>query len=204
MTPAFAAAGALAVLLAWRLVATRRLSVWAAVVPIEGVVGLVALVAGPTPLSLRAGVGAAAAVGILGGLGLYGATVAFVLAVRRWRVFGRHVADVYDQRRGLPLPAALGLAGGLAATGEELFWRGFFMGRLASVVGWPWAGLATWGAYVGTNVGSGSLPIVAGAVVSGAAWGGLALWTHGVLASILCHSVWTGLMVALPPGRARR
>ena len=36
-----------------------------------------------------------------------------------------------------------------------------------------------------------------------AAWGALSLWTHGVLASVLCHVTWTGLMVALPPGGAR-
>jgi hypothetical protein len=35
-------------------------------------------------------------------------------------------------------------------------------------------------------------------------WGALALWTHGVLASLLCHGVWTGLMVTLPPGGAGR
>src|SRR5439155_510402 len=33
----------------------------------------------------------------------------------------------------------------------------------------------------------------------GGAWGLLALWTGGVLASLLCHAVWTGLMVGLPP-----
>jgi membrane protease YdiL (CAAX protease family) len=52
------------------------------------------------------------------------------------------------------------------------------------------------------NVASQNLPIVAGGIVAGAAWGGLALWTHGVLASLLCHSVWTGLMLAFPPGAA--
>ena len=41
---------------------------------------------------------------------------------------------------------------------------------------------------------------MAGAVVAGAVWGGLAVWTHGVLASLVSHVVWTALMVAIPPG----
>ena len=38
--------------------------------------------------------------------------------------------------------------------------------------------------------------------VGGAVWVGLAWWTGGVLASLACHIVWTGLMVAFPVLRA--
>jgi membrane protease YdiL (CAAX protease family) len=56
-----------------------------------------------------------------------------------------------------------------------------------------------WGLYVAANIGSGSLPIVLGAVVGGAAWGTLAWWSGGVAASVACHAVWTALMIARPP-----
>jgi NAD(P)-dependent dehydrogenase (short-subunit alcohol dehydrogenase family) len=38
-----------------------------------------------------------------------------------------------------------------------------------------------------------------GAVVGGAAWTALAVWTGGVVASIGCHAAWTALMILLPP-----
>src|SRR6266542_1894525 len=103
---------------------------------------------------------------------------------------------------GVGAGAAFYLASGASAPGEELFWRGLFEWRLARAVGWPGATAATWGAYVLVNLASQNLPIIAGAIVGGAVWGGLALWTRGVVASLACHIVWTGLMLARPPGGA--
>jgi membrane protease YdiL (CAAX protease family) len=201
---ALMAAGSVGVVVAWRLVAAGRVSVWRAMGLASGGAGLASLATGtlalspevPWPWSAIAGAG----VGIL----LYGATAAFVLVVRRWESFDRHVAQIYDQRKGLSLPLALVLAGLLVAPGEELFWRGLFQGRLAVAIGWPAAAGLTWLAYGAANAASGSLPIVFGAVVSGAVWGALALWTHGVLASLVCHTLWTSLMLVLPPGGAGR
>ena len=136
--------------------------------------------------------------------GRHGARIVFVLIVRRAPVFDRHVEEIYDQRKGRSLPEALGLAAFIVAPGEELFWRGLFQGRLASAIGWPGAAALTWGIYIVVNAASESLPILLGAVVSGAVWGGLALWTHGVLASLTCHTVWTGLMLVFPPGGSSR
>jgi hypothetical protein len=65
------------------------------------------------------------------------------------------------------------------------------------------AGVWTWLAYVGVNSASASLPIVAGAIVGGALWAGLAVWSGGMLASLASHMLWTGLMLALPPGAGR-
>jgi hypothetical protein len=61
------------------------------------------------------------------------------------------------------------------------------------------AGISAWVLYVAANAVSGSVPIVLGALVSGAAWTALASLTGGVLASVACHIVWTALMVAVPP-----
>jgi membrane protease YdiL (CAAX protease family) len=167
-------------------------------------VGLAALATGRVNLSPKLRWPWAVAAGVGAGVALYLATVAFVVIVRRWHVFDRHVAEIYDQRKGLSLPTALVLAAGITAAGEEFFWRGLFQSRLASAWGWPGAALVTWLVYVVVNAASASLPILAGAVVSGAVWGALALWTHGVLASLLCHAIWTGLMLTLPPGGAER
>jgi membrane protease YdiL (CAAX protease family) len=198
------AAGAIAVLAGWRLVRAGVLSVWVAMGAASGLAGLAALVTGRLHLSGRFHWTTAAAIGPGSGALLYAATVAFVLVVRRWHVFDRHVAEIYDQRKGRPLAAALVLAAGIISPGEELFWRGLFQGRLTELIGSALATLATWAAYVSANAASGSLAIFAGAVVSGAVWGALAGWTRGVLASVLCHSVWTGLMVAWPPGGPSR
>ena len=194
------AAGALAVVVAWRLVRSGTASIWVAMGAASGGAGLAALATGRLGLSPRVHWVVATWIAAGTGVLLYAATVAFVLVVRRWDVFERHVAEIYDQRKGLSVTAALVIAAGLTGPGEEFFWRGLVQGRLAEIVGsWPGAAL-TWAGYVAANAASQSLPIVAGAVVSGAVWGALAAWSGGVLASVVCHSIWTGLMVVWPPG----
>jgi membrane protease YdiL (CAAX protease family) len=204
LTVTVMAVAALAVLVAWRFVALDMVSVWAAMGTVSAAAGVAALATGRVSLSPKLDWPWAVVAGIGAGISLYLATVGFVLVVRRWPVFDRHVAQIYDQRKGLSLPAALLLAAGTTAAGEEFFWRGLFESRLAVTIGWPLAAVVTWSTYVIVNAASGSLAILAGAIVSGAVWGALALWTHGVLASLLCHGVWTGLMVTLPPGGAGR
>ena len=196
---ALMAVGAAGVVAVWRLVAAGRVTIWAGQAVLFAAAGTAALATGRVNLSPRVWWTWALLVGSGAGLVLYAGTLAFLAVVGRWPPFERHVAQIYDQRRGLSLPAALLLAAAVVAPGEELFWRGLFQGRLAGASGWLVAALVTWAVYVVANAASGSLPILAAAVVSGAAWGALALWTHGVLASLVCHSLWTALMVAAPP-----
>ena len=191
MIVALSVAGALAVVVAWRLTVAGRVSVWWSMGFVEGAAGIVAIATGRVHLARDLSPAAALAIGLGAGLALYLATRAFVAVARRSPVFERQVATIYGRREGLSLWPTLVLAAGVTASGEELFWRGLVQGRFGA--------LATWGAYVLVNVASESLPIVAGAIVSGAVWGGLALGTHGVLASLGCHAVWTALMLALPP-----
>ena len=115
--------------------------------------------------------------------------------------FRRASREVYDEQENVPLPLALVISLGLAVPGEELFWRGLFQGRASQVFGSFGGALLTWGSYLVVNAASGLPALVAGALVGGAVWGALAWWTHGVLAPLLCHGVWTGLMVARPPVR---
>jgi membrane protease YdiL (CAAX protease family) len=194
--------GTAAVVAAWVLVRRRVLSVWVAAGVAVGLAAIASLATGRVHLAERFGTGWAALVGVGGGVLLYLATAAFVLIVRRAPVFDRHVAEIYDQRRGLSLGLAFVLAALVAAPGEEIFWRGLVQGQFRSAAGAGVGALLAWGLYVAANVPSGSLAILAGAVVGGAAWAALAWWSGGVLASLLCHGVWTGLMLLLPPGGA--
>ncbi|MBA3551760.1 MAG: CPBP family intramembrane metalloprotease [Actinobacteria bacterium] len=193
------ALGTFGVVFAWALVRAGKASVFIAMAIVLGGAGLASLTTGRVALSPRVGITTALVAGALAGAAFYLATIGFVLVVRRWSVFQRHVAEVYDQRRGFSLGAALLLSGLVVAPFEEVFWRGLFQTRLAQALGWPAGAALAWAAYVLANAASGSLPVIAGAIVGGAVWGGLALWTHGALASIVCHSIWTALMIVRPP-----
>jgi membrane protease YdiL (CAAX protease family) len=199
MIPVLIAAGALGMVIGWRLSVSGKISIWVSSPVLFLAIGSAALATGRVSLSPKVNPWLAA----IAGAGA-GATAVFVWVASRWEVFDRHVAELYARRTGLPLPAAILLAAGITAPGEEVFWRGLAQWRFAEGLGWPKAVLVVLGASVACYLASQSLPIIAGAVVAGAVWGGLALWTHGVLASILCHVVWTALMVGVPPGRTAR
>lgn len=183
---------------AWLAVRRGWTSIWVAMAAVAGPLGALALVAG-VPVAGEVGGAAEAALGLGAGLALYGATAAFMYVARGWSVLARHAGAVYAWRESLPLWVALLLASVVVAPGEELLWRGLVQGRLAVHLGASGAAAAAWAAYVAVNAVAGSLPILLGAAVGGAAWAALALWTGGVAASIACHVVWTGLMVAAPP-----
>ena len=191
--------GAVTAALGWRLVEARRTSIWVVMGLVNAALGLAALVTGRIRLSLRLAPAGAAAAGLAAGVALYAATVLFVGAVRRWPAFDRHVQALYGNRGSLTTPVAIVLAAGVVAPGEELFWRGLFQSHLATGGSRVTAAAVTWAVYVAANAAGLSLPIAAAAVVGGGVWGLLAMWTGGVLASLLCHAVWTGLMVGLPP-----
>lgn len=194
-----AVAGPLAVAGAWLLVRARRLSVWAAMGGTMAMFGTLAGVAGEIWLARNVSTGIAAAAGLGAGVALYAATAAFMAVARRWPPLARHTEALYDQRRGWPVPAAVAVAVLLVAPGEELLWRGLVQPLLADPLSQFGAAAAGWGAYVAANSVAASLPILLGAVVGGAAWAGLALWSGGIAASIGCHAVWTCLMIIRPP-----
>ncbi|HEY3036684.1 MAG TPA: CPBP family glutamic-type intramembrane protease [Streptosporangiaceae bacterium] len=199
MVTAIVVIGGVAEAVAWWIVARKRASVWVGLAPVLAAAGIASLATGRVPLSPDVSPAWAAAVGLGAGMALFVGTRLFVWAVERvWPAFRRHAEAIYDQRAGLSVPAAVGAALVVVA-GEELFWRGLAQARFADWAGRTGGGLAVWGCYVAANAPSGSLPIVAAAVVGGAVWGALAWWTGGVLAALLCHGVWTSLMIALPP-----
>jgi membrane protease YdiL (CAAX protease family) len=164
-----------------------------------GTLGVVALLIGRVRGAAGLSVPAAVLVGVLAGAVLYGATAAFMFVAVRWPPLRRQAEGIYQLRGGRSLASALAVGGLVVAIGEEIVWRGVvqpLFGEWAGVV----AGAAlAWGLYVGVNLLARSLPILLGAVVGGAAWAALALWTGGVIAAIGCHVVWTSLMIVFPP-----
>jgi membrane protease YdiL (CAAX protease family) len=204
MIVALAVIGGLAEAAAWALVSVKHVRVWGSLAVALLGAGLAALVTGRVSLSPRVSPPVAAAVGAATGLALFAATRAFVAAAAgRWSRFTRHVRAIYGEQGGWSVGTTL-LAALVVEVGEELFWRGLVQGRLASSAGRVAGALLAWTAYVGANLPSANIPIVAGAVVGGAVWAALTLWTGGVLAAVLCHGVWTELMIAFPPAAARR
>jgi membrane protease YdiL (CAAX protease family) len=192
--------GALAEATGWRFVAARRVMVWRLMPPILLAMGVVAVLIRPPVAATRVGDGAALVVGVASGIALFIGTRAFVAVAGRWEPFRSDVVEKYQEAAEVSLGASLALSLLIMVPAEELFWRGLFQARLDQSLAAVAAGAWTWLAYVAVNLASGSLPIIAGAVVGGALWTGLAVWSGGVLASLLSHMLWTGLMLALPPG----
>ena len=198
---ALAILGPVAVAAAWLLIRSGRVSVWTANGALMALLGAASLSTGLIEVSRsRLGTGWALFLGLVAGAGLYAATAAFMAVAGRWPPLARHTAALYESRGDVSLPLAIGVSALLVAPGEELLWRGVV---LEVVVEWSGSAavgaVLAWAVYVAANAVSGSLPIVLGAVVAGAAWTALASLTGGVAASVACHIVWTGLMVALPP-----
>lgn len=183
---------------AWLLIRSGR-SIWPTMALAMGPLAILALALATPRGAETLGAAAASGLGLAAGAALYGATAAFMFVTRGWPLLARHVSALYEQRRGVPLGAAVGLAVLVVAPGEELLWRGMVQEALGGRLGDVQGAAVAWGAYVAVNAVSGSVPIVLGAAVGGAAWAALALATGGVAAAILCHAVWTGLMIVLPP-----
>lgn len=197
-------AGGIAEVVGWWLVATGRADIWKLMPVVLGAMGVAAVIARPPVAAAETSAIAALIIGAGAGLSLYLATRAFVwTASSHWIPFRRDVLEKYGQAGEVTLATTLVLSLAIMVPAEELFWRGLWHARLDDTMVSGVAALAAWGAYVGVNLASRSLPIVAGAIVGGAVWTGLAWWTGGVLASVASHILWTGLMLALPPGAAR-
>lgn len=196
MVTAVMIAGGLLELAAWWAVSWKGVSIWVAMGLALPAIGIAAVVVREPSLSPAVSAGLAVAAGAAAGVGLYLATRLFVVAIRPWRTFQRHSIQTYARQAGLPLATAIVLAALVMAPGEELFWRGLFQAKLSVVLDGRTAGAAVaWAAFVVANLPSRNLAIVAGAAVGGAVWSALAWWTGGVLASIVCHSLWTALML---------
>ena len=191
--------GALAVAAGWGFVAAGRRSVLRILPAIHLVLGVLSFVVRDQALARDVSTGRALVGGLASGFAMYVATRIVVSIAVGSASLRRQVELTYASAEG-PLVTQLAASLIVSVPGEELFWRGLFLPRLGGGV----AGVAASTlAYVGANAPSRRAPIVAGALVGGALWTGLAAWSGGVLAPIASHMLWTGLMLALPPSAAR-
>jgi len=196
-------AGAVAEFTGWWFVATGRADVWKLMPIVLGTMGVAAVLVRPPVAATATEATTALLVGLGAGLALYVGTRVFVWLAARWTPFRRDVLEKYGQAGEVTLRRSLVLSLAIMVPAEELFWRGLFQGRLDDAVTPAAAALLAWLVYLVANAASRSLPIVAGAIVGGAVWAGLAWWSGGVLASLASHILWTGSMLALPPGVGR-
>ena len=198
-----AVAGFLAEAGSWWAVRTGRLRLWRALPVTLAAMAVAAVLVRPPIAATEVTVPTALAVGAASGVVLYLATRAFVAIASRWEPFRRATVDIYSEARPISLALALTLSVAVMVPAEELFWRGLVQPELAEHLDAATAAILTWLAYTAVNVPSRSVPIVLGAAVGGAVWAGLAWWSGGMLASLVSHILWTGLMLALPPAPGR-
>jgi membrane protease YdiL (CAAX protease family) len=195
-------AGLVAEAVGWFAVARRGRDVWCLMPYVLGAMGVAAVVAMGGDLAI--GTAAEALAGAAVGIGLYVATRVFVWVASRWEPFRRHVVEKYEEADEVSLARSLLLSLLVMVPAEELFWRGFAQADLtATSMGAVAGSIFAWALYVAANVASLSLPIVAGAIVGGGVWAWLWWATGGMLAPLASHILWTGLMLALPPGAGR-
>jgi uncharacterized protein len=195
--------GALMQAVAWRLVAGGRLPFWPVVTTTFAVLGTASLIVGDPSCCRETNVATASAVGAASGLLLFGATRVVVDLAVRHDVMRRSVMAVYRREEEVSGLAVTALTLAIVVPGEELFWRGLVLPELQAATSSTTGALLTWAAAVGVNAAWASVPLLAGAIVGGALWTAVAVWTGGIVAPLASHLVWTGLMIAWPPLAAR-
>ncbi len=203
MPEAVVATGIGAQAIVWLLVARGRLPFWPATAIAFAALGIASLLTGEPAWCADTSGGAAVTVGIVSGLALYGATRPVVGLAARQEAIRRSVRAVYRRSEEAPFWIALLVSLLVAVPGEELFWRGLAVPVLQEAMSPVAGGVLAWAAAVAVNAVWASPPLLAGAVVGGALWTALAVWSAGVLAPVASHLVWTGLMLAWPPSAAR-
>jgi hypothetical protein len=203
MTDAVLVAGIIVQAIAWRLAAAGRTPFWPTSAATWGVVGLAAVLAAPQACCQETSAAVALGAGAAAGAALYVATRSVVAAASRLPVVDVAVGDVYA-RAAETTPAVLWTVTLLVVVpGEELFWRGLVVPHLAGSLGVVPGALLAWLAAVAVTALWADLALLAAALVGGAVWTGLAVWTDGVVAPLASHLVWTAAMVAWRPPSAR-
>lgn len=200
---AFIVIGVVVQVVVWRLVARDRLPFWPAVTTTFAGLGIGSLLAGDPGCCRETTPATASAVGVSSGLLLFGATRVVVDLATRRHVISRSVAAVYRREDEMGTVALSVLTLAVVVPGEELFWRGVVLPELSASTSVALGAVLAWAAWVAVDATWGSIPLLAGAVVGGALWTGLATWSGGVAAPVASHLVWTALMLVWPPRAAR-
>ena len=138
-------------------------------------------------------VAAAAAVGVASGLGLYalfwlGEQLLVVVAPG----LAAEVGELYAVK-GETRPGFVPVVVAVAATGEELFFRGFLQVRSGVVIA-----LAV---YAAVHLWERKLILILAALVAGGCWAALLGLTGGIVAPLVSHLVWGLTIIVWHPAR---
>ena len=205
MTGPIVVAGVAVQAIAWRLVALGRARFWPVVGAIWAILGTVSIAIGEVRCCLDGSVFGAASVGVASGLVLYVATRLVVAVATRWPPLARAVGSTYGRSDEISAAALWLVTLAIVVPGEELFWRGVATPWLGDAAGSLAGAILAWIASIGVTLAWANAAFLAAAVVGGALWTALAVWSGGVVAPIASHLVWTAFMLAWPPagGRAK-
>lgn len=197
MIEALVGFGIVVEVVARRAVAIGKVNTWVGMSAAFGLLSVAVLLSGEVHLSAEP-IGATIGVALVVAVLFFAATRLFLKVAARWQRFTRDEARLFQVRNIYPvrLEVALGAA---VACGEEIFWRGLVMPWAQARVGSGAGAIMALAGYVAVASAAASMPVVVGALVGGAVWTLLAVWSGGVLAGMVCHGTWTALMIAFPP-----
>lgn len=203
MTEFVAVAGIVGQMIAWTVVRRERWPFWPATVVTFAALGVASVLVGDIACCADVDAGLAIGVGLASGVLLYAATRAVVAVATLHPRLKEAVTGIYARSTETSRAAELAISLLVAVPGEELFWRGLVLPILTDATGVATGAVLAWLAGAAVIAVWLSLPLLAGAIVGGALWTGLAVWSGGVLAPFASHLVWTGLMLLWPPAAAR-
>jgi CAAX protease family protein len=203
MTEFVAVAGIVGQMIAWTVVRRERWPFWPATVVTFAALGVASVLVGDIACCADVDAGLAIGVGLASGVLLYTATRAVVAVATIHPRLKEAVTGIYARSTETSRAAELAISLLVAVPGEELFWRGLVLPVLTDATDVATGAVLAWLAGVAVIAVWLSLPLLAGAIVGGALWTGLAVWSGGVLAPFASHLVWTGLMLLWPPAAAR-
>jgi CAAX protease family protein len=203
MTEFVAVAGIVGQMIAWTVVRRERWPFWPAAVVTFAALGVASVLVGDIACCADVDAGLAIGVGLASGVLLYTATRAVVAVATIHPRLKEAVTGIYARSTETSRAAELAISLLVAVPGEELFWRGLVLPVLTDATDVATGAVLAWLAGVAVIAVWLSLPLLAGAIVGGALWTGLAVWSGGVLAPFASHLVWTGLMLLWPPAAAR-
>jgi membrane protease YdiL (CAAX protease family) len=189
--------------IAWRLVALRRVPFWPTVGGTWAIIATAAVAIGDPRCCDDRRLIEALVVGIASGLVLYAATRVVVTFASRWSAIADRVETTYG-RSAEATPAVVWLVTlAVVVPGEELFWRGVATPWLVDATDTVPGAILAWLVAAGVAATWGSLPFLGAAAVGGAVWTALAIWSGGVAAPLASHVVWTACMITWRPPTPR-
>lgn len=129
---------------------------------------------------------------VIGGAWLVATHIGHTVLCRIFPGFLEQISDLYSLREGDTVRTMVGPVVAMAVA-EELVFRGVVQGALGLAVGIA--------AYTAVQVVAGKWALTLAALLGGTVWGVLAWWQGGLIAPVLAHVLWTGMLTFVWPLR---